>query len=114
MARPGSSFETNDVASTARWPMTRCAAASFVSADGTVWNGQTTRGLDGATWKLVAEHGLPPRNHMALAWDPTRRALVLFGGHDGTLVFGDAWEWNGQSWREVRHVDARPRIENGH
>jgi hypothetical protein len=39
---------------------------------------------------------------------------VLFGGHDGTRVFGDTWEWTGERWVLVDSVSSRPRIDNGH
>ena len=28
-----------------------------------------------------------------MVYDSRRGTVVLFGGHDGARVFGDAWEW---------------------
>jgi hypothetical protein len=55
-----------------------------------------------------------PRNHSALAFDRARDRIVLFGGHDGELVFGDTWEFDGQAWALVASVGAERRIDNGH
>ena len=41
------------------------------------------------------------RSEHAMAFDPARGVIVLFGGKaaDGMLL-GDTWEWNGSAWTE--------------
>lgn len=62
---------------------------------------------DGAVWVLAASAGPPPRSHHAMAFDPARGKVVLFGGDTSLLVktFGsagepyrDTWEWDGSTW----------------
>lgn len=52
-----------------------------------------------------------PRAEAALAWDPQRGVLILFGGYGirngETQRFGDTWEWNGQRWR-LRTTEGPP------
>lgn len=57
---------------------------------------------DGAAWRAVAEGGPGLRDHTAMAYDPERKVVVLFGGGrpDQTLL-GDTWTWDGEAWREV-------------
>jgi hypothetical protein len=43
--------------------------------------------------------GPTPRSHHALAYDPAREVLVLYGGYaGGTTLLDDTWEWSGASW----------------
>ncbi len=64
---------------------------------------------DGTEWTLRAVAGPTspaPRAESAMAYDPVRDRLVLFGGYtvgpDGrTRRFGDTWEWDGRDWREI-------------
>jgi hypothetical protein len=39
----------------------------------------------------------PARAHAALAYDPARGVLVLFGGSNGRPL-GDTWTWDGVTW----------------
>ena len=59
----------------------------------TGWNGaervRETWLFNGARWSLGSSEGPSARNHSAMAFDRRRGRLVLHGGHDGTLVFGD-------------------------
>lgn len=49
-------------------------------------------------WSQLAPSRLPPpRLNAALAWDPKRSRLVLYGGH----YFNDMWEWDGADWLPV-------------
>ena len=64
--------------------------------------------LDGKGWHEVpiASGAAPaPRNSHVMAYDPVRRKTVLFGGSsfDGKVstVYGDTWEWDGQSWTRM-------------
>lgn len=64
---------------------------------------------DGSEWTLRAVAGPTspaPRAEAAMAYDPVRDRLVLFGGYtvgpDGrSRRFGDTWEWDGRDWREI-------------
>jgi len=53
------------------------------------WNG---------AWRRVAVSGPSPRNSPALAYDPVRRRVVLFGGDSRSAAFSDTWEWDGITW----------------
>jgi cysteine-rich repeat protein len=65
------------------------ATAAGFSNDLYTWNG--------TDWSLLAPVPLPPaRNSGAMASDPLRGRLVMFGGPDG-----DTWEWDGTSWSIV-------------
>lgn len=39
------------------------------------------------------------RNAHALAYDPERARVLLFGGADERSVHDDLWEWDGRTWR---------------
>jgi hypothetical protein len=54
---------------------------------------------DGARWTPMDVPGPPARSGAAMAYDPRRRALVLFGGSGGPL--GDTWSWNGRAWTRL-------------
>ena len=53
----------------------------------------------GGGWTSRAVPGPPPRSEAAIAYDPRRRRIVLFGGTaqtaSGRVRFGDTWEWDG-------------------
>lgn len=85
------------------------AAAFMASIDATVLvGGGQTWSYDGRSWKRVCSggceaNGPPPRVAHAVAYDPVRRVLVLFGGRApgfGALQ-DDTWEFDGASWRRV-------------
>ena len=40
------------------------------------------------------------RSYMALAEDPVRGSVVLFGGRTPSDNLGDTWEWDGDGWTE--------------
>jgi hypothetical protein len=84
----------------------------------TGWNGservrETWRFVE-ARWRLAAVGGPGARNHSAMAFDRRRGRMVLHGGHDGELVFGDTWEWDGRTWNERLSAPPQRRLENGH
>jgi len=63
---------------------------------------------DGQRWKELTAAGPSPgkRASAGLAYDPSRRTVVLYGGHvreDGqTKDLTDMWEWDGRLWKEIR------------
>ncbi|MBK8099736.1 MAG: hypothetical protein IPK26_21735 [Planctomycetes bacterium] len=62
-------------------------------------------GWNGSQWTALAPAARPPaRSGAAMATDPVRQRVVLFGGQDGTTLLDDTWEWNGQQW------SARPAV----
>ncbi|MFZ3262496.1 MAG: choice-of-anchor D domain-containing protein [Terriglobales bacterium] len=66
-----------------------------------VWNG--------SNWTKVASSGPNPRRGAAMAYDPVRNRVVLFGGYDGTTLYSDTWAWNGSSWQELPVTGPLPR-----
>lgn len=75
-------------------------------ADTWVWRG--------ARWVRRGTATHPgPRAEAAMAYDPRRERVVLFGGYRrtaaGTLRLGDTWEWDGNGWREVATTGPAPR-----
>ena len=60
---------------------------------------------DGARWTLVDSVGAGPRRlHQVLAYDPSRRAVILHGGlntEDRGRALSDTWRWTGARWEEV-------------
>ena len=77
------------------------------SGPGTDWNQvgflQDTWEWDGAagTW-TQRSIGTAPTKRMqsAMAYDPRRQRIVLFGGFDGTFL-GDTWEYDGATWKSM-------------
>jgi tetratricopeptide (TPR) repeat protein len=58
--------------------------------------------FDGDAWKrLSPKVGPKPRNDHAMAYDPVRKRVILFGGRDATGLLDDTWEWDGQAWRQL-------------
>jgi hypothetical protein len=58
--------------------------------------------LGAAGWQTVSQSNAPlPRYLPALAFDPVRGVLVLFGGGDpaGDRLYDDTWEYDGSAWR---------------
>jgi hypothetical protein len=82
-------------------------ASGALSGDSWEWTG--------ATWVLVAANGAGPaaRFWTAMAADPVRQRVVLFGGStNGLGNFDDTWEWNGAAWNHV--AAAGPPARQGH
>lgn len=58
---------------------------------------------DGKEWKLLSTGGPSKRTMGYLAYDKERDKIVLFGGRLGwPNDAGDTWEWNGETWSEVK------------
>lgn len=72
---------------------------------------------DGSTWTRLEPASSPsPRWDSELAYDPSRNALVLFGGNRGDEDYpqsaNDTWVWDGTTWSEevlTRSPSARYR-----
>ena len=61
---------------------------------------------DGSKWTLNSEAGPSPRSRHAMAYDSSRKKVVLYGGYGATnegegIYHGDTWEWDGESWSRV-------------
>ncbi|HLQ38766.1 MAG TPA: kelch repeat-containing protein [Planctomycetota bacterium] len=68
---------------------------------------------DGTIWTMVATATSPAaRSSHALACDPLRGRLVLFGGADiNGQMFADTWEYDGTDWQQLVTVIApSPRL----
>jgi len=57
---------------------------------------------DGQKWTRVNAVGPGKRLLHAMAFDPTRGRLVLYGGEDGMKLFDDLWEWDGKEWLVIK------------
>lgn len=79
---------------------------------------------NGVNWRVKATGGPTPRAGAAMAYDPKRRQVVLYGGCtappepvlynplecDGARVaLQDTWVWDGSAWTEVTGEDAPQR-----
>jgi hypothetical protein len=67
---------------------------------------------DGVTWTQVADVGPSQRVLAGLAYDASRRRVVLFGGGDTATnaYFGDTWEWDGIAWEQVSNMGPEGRV----
>jgi hypothetical protein len=69
----------------------------------TVLFGGDTCLWDGRAWTTVTRPGDPAlRSVHALAYDPERARVVMYGGSLGETNGADTWEWNGAAWTERR------------
>jgi hypothetical protein len=60
-----------------------------------------TWGWNGTSWSQLANSGPPVRGEHAMAYDPQRGAVVLFGGMTaGGGYVGDTWEWSAGAWAQ--------------
>jgi hypothetical protein len=52
-------------------------------------------------WRSVSMDGPPTRYLTAVAYDATRRVLVMYGGGatEGTALYADTWEFDGTTWQ---------------
>lgn len=60
---------------------------------------------DDAAWRQQVADGPSARIHHAMAEDPVRGRIVLFGGRGGSDL-NDTWEWDGTSWSELTTASA--------
>jgi hypothetical protein len=67
----------------------------------TVLFGGDTCVWDGRAWAKMTRPGDPRvRSVHAVAYDPERARVVLYGGSLGETNGADTWEWNGSAWTE--------------
>jgi hypothetical protein len=66
---------------------------------------------DGEGWTQQEETGPSARSGQAMAFDPLRKRIVLFGGAAiNGLAHGDTWEWDGTLWTQVSDVGPAGRV----
>jgi len=73
---------------------------------------------DGTNWTQKFPSSRPPRRYAhAMAYDPVRRVVVLFGGADveGPLfIYNDTWIWDGTNWTQQFPATVPPsRYDHG-
>lgn len=58
---------------------------------------------DGVDWAELIPHPTPPPQlrGVAMAFDPSLQAVVVFGGLLGTEYQDQTWAWNGESWQQL-------------
>ena len=62
--------------------------------------GETWATIAGA-WRVTATSGPSPRNHVNLACDESRMAVVMFGGAVADGFAQDTWEWDSRQWKQI-------------
>jgi hypothetical protein len=74
----------------------------------------TTWEWDGAVWAQRSASGPSPRVNVGMSYDAARSRVVLFGGSVSNYleggVFGDTWEWDGNSWTQRGPTEPSPRL----
>lgn len=89
-----------------------------------VFGGSGGSGRLNDTWEYDSEHWVeiitsttpPAREFQAqpeAVYDSARGRVVLFGGSDGSTLFGDTWEYDGGNWAEIQ-TDSAPSPRRGH
>jgi hypothetical protein len=81
-------------------------SAVFDPALGAVilYDGQTWSYIGGDWKQLPMSHAPPLRSDFGMAYDPTDRRVVLFGGccvGSSNVVMGDTWTFNGTDWTNL-------------
>jgi Galactose oxidase, central domain len=63
---------------------------------------------DGSEWTQLADMGPSSRYASAMAYDQVRKRIILHGGANTsasgtgtTVLFSDAWEWDGTEWVQI-------------
>ena len=85
--------------------------------------------FDGADWSSHSPGGAPPaRGHSALAYDPSTKQVVMFGGSvapcsaspagtgpptSAPAAFADTWTWNGSIWSQQHPATSPPAAGGG-
>ena len=73
--------------------------------------------LQGREWRQARGSGPSPRAESAIAYDPGRARIVMYGGYarsGGSVTrLGDTWEWDGRRWQLVSRTGPPPRSGAG-
>jgi hypothetical protein len=65
--------------------------------------GEEVHEWDGTAWKTFTTDKKPNRRSFAaMAYDPTLKKTVMYGGYFGNDYRNDTWTWNGTAWTEVK------------
>lgn len=56
-----------------------------------------------SSWRRHQPQSVPPgRSFAAMAWDPNKQGVLLFGGMgSGTTLLNDTWLWDGRDWTQL-------------
>jgi hypothetical protein len=68
---------------------------------------------DGQQWQQLSSGTLTARSGHAMAWNPSRNKLMLFGGQRDSADVGDTWEWDGSTWQLVPVTGPSARQKSG-
>src|SRR5262249_3212775 len=91
-----------------------------------MFGGRNANGPSQDTWAFGANQQwttlcsgtcTPPsaRSEHAMAFDPVRKVIVMFGGKDsGGKLLGDTWEWDGMQWHAMSPSSQLPPARSGH
>ena len=53
---------------------------------------------NGVKWNDKNDCKTPGKRFLhAMAYDKMRDKIILYGGGNGQIIFGDIWEWNGRN-----------------
>ena len=120
--RPNGSLEGRDHLAMA---FDRARGRTVLFGGGTFVRGQPyklreeTWEWDGLEWRQVAADGPGARRLTGMAYDRSRKQVVLFGGIGPRNApdlpqpyFNDTWTWNGTTWRKA--ADGGPPPRYGH
>jgi len=68
--------------------------------------------FDGTSWTdRTLAAGPSARAGHAMAYDPIRQHVVMFGGDDGSSTLDDVWSWDGTTWTErTPAIRPAPRV----
>jgi hypothetical protein len=90
-------------------------AAGGTESTATTFN--DTWSWDGSVFTQLSPVGTLPAGRFAhaMAYDSNRGVVVLFGGTTPQeALFGDTWEWQGSSWKNVSPLGSYPPARYGH
>lgn len=65
-----------------------------------------------SAWVNLNVNGPSPREWSSMAFDAARGRTVLFGGQQGSALYGDTWEWDGLAWTQVSTTGPLPRASH--
>lgn len=59
------------------------------------------------TWVPLA---MPARDGRAVVWDSVRQRVLAFGGRDGSPMYDDTWEFDGEQWTQRFPAQSPPAL----